>query len=64
MKIKPLGIEWGPAYVEATPHRIKHRGIEVTIYVTEGGDLRIEIPNDGMVTWDSKGLIVTIPAGN
>ena len=61
MKIKPLGLAWGPAYAEATPYRIIHREIEITIYVTEGGDLRIEIPNDGRITWEAAGLVVTIP---
>lgn len=41
MKIKRLGLEWGAAHEEAHPVSITHGDAQVTVYVSEGGDLVI-----------------------
>ena len=41
MKVQRLGLDWGPAYVEAEPVRITHEDIVVEIFVSERGDLVI-----------------------
>lgn len=41
MKVRNLGIEWGPAFEEAQPVRVSHAGIAFTVFVSESGELVI-----------------------
>lgn len=47
MQVKRLGIEWGAAHVEASPIRVKHGSAEIEVYLSEKGEMIIEIPAGG-----------------
>lgn len=50
MKVKKLGLDWGAAYEEAEPIRISHGDVEITVFVSESGDLIVEMPGSAAVT--------------
>ena len=65
MQVKRLGIEWGAAHLEASPIRVKHGSAEIEIYLSEKGEMIIEIPAGGWcepatVFNKSPGLRVTL----
>ena len=50
MKVRKLGLQWGPAYEEAWAHAITHGGARVEVFVNDNDDLEIVIPGDQSFT--------------
>ena len=61
MKVRKLGLDWGPAYQEACPVRLEHAGIEVIAFVTESGALAVRLPTEANISWSKDGFVVLIP---
>lgn len=61
MRITKQGIEWGPAFSEASPHKVKQDEAEFEFYLSEGYDLILQLPLSAKVEWTLKGFRVEIP---
>lgn len=60
MKIKKLGIEWGAAYQDAQPISISHDGQEIIVFITERGDIQIDMYNDFECVWTASRLSIRL----
>lgn len=61
MKIRKLGLNWGPAYEEAEPVSIEHGDIKVLAFIPENGGMQIQLPAEAIVEWGPTGLRISIP---
>jgi hypothetical protein len=50
MKIKRLGIEWGAAHEEAQPVKIKHGAAEFICFISENGEMVVQVPDTAEIT--------------
>jgi len=60
MKVKKLGIEWGPAFEEASPIEVSHNDTKFEVYVNSANNLVLELPTDSTIIWQDDGFEVTI----
>jgi hypothetical protein len=60
MKIKKLGIEWGAAYQEAQPISISHDEQEIFVFITDRGDIQIDMCNDFECVWTASRLSIKL----